>query len=88
MINAITEEILHDKITSTEYAPMGRKTTVCVLTLVNGFEVVGTSACVDPSNFDFEIGKKYAFEDAFNKLWELEGYRLQNDLYITKQSDK
>jgi len=60
-----------------QYQRMGKKTLVCLLTLANGFEIVGTAACVDPANFDMEIGKKISREEAVNKVWELEGYRLQ-----------
>lgn len=47
----------------------------------NGFQVgYGASACVDPANFDKELGEEYskinAIDDASNKLWELEGYLL------------
>ena len=60
-------------------------TTVCALFLPNGFMVsVGTSACVDPANFDEELGKQLSFQDAHRKavdaLWELEGYRLKCEL--------
>lgn len=37
-------------------------------------------ACVDPRNFNKELGEKYGIEkarkSAKDKLWELEGYRL------------
>jgi hypothetical protein len=49
--------------------------------LYNGFTIIGRGACVDPANFNIEIGKKVAREQAENKLWELEGYLLQNKLY-------
>lgn len=71
----LTLELLEQTIKSVEYKKLGVKTTVCCLTLNNGFEVIGTSAPVDPSKFDLEVGKKYAYEKAVNKLWETEGYR-------------
>ena len=55
--------------------------TVCVLTLMNGFTVTGESACVSPENFDEEMGKKVAFENAREKIWMLEGYLLKEKLY-------
>lgn len=61
---------------------MGKKTTVCLLTLDNGYEVVGTSAVVDPSNFDYEIGKKYALEDAYRKLGQIEGFIMTEHMHI------
>lgn len=54
--------------------------TVCALTLVNGFAVVGHSACASPENFDEELGKKIAKANAREKIWELEGYLLRQRL--------
>ncbi|MCD9504530.1 hypothetical protein GLP37_20415 [Photobacterium phosphoreum] len=68
---------------SFKFARVGDTTvTGCWAFLPNGFKVgYGESACVDPNNFDFELGKKYAQERcvlaATNKLWELEGYLLK-----------
>ena len=53
--------------------------TVCALTLKNGFVVVGDSACIDPRKFDEEIGRQVAFDDAIEKVWELEGYRMKSE---------
>jgi hypothetical protein len=55
--------------------------TICVLTLKNGFNTVGTSACVDPAEFNAEIGTQVAFEDALNKIWNLEGYLMKQRMY-------
>lgn len=57
-------------------------TTVCYAFLPGGFRVGhGDSACVDPRNYDFEEGCKWAKEraliDAKNTLWQLEGYLLK-----------
>lgn len=60
--------------------PDGR-TTICTITMVNNFTVNGFSACVNPKNFDPAIGRKYAYENAFEKLWQLEGYLLAERLY-------
>lgn len=54
--------------------------TFCVLVLKNGFTVTGESACVSHENFDAEIGKKIAYENARNKVWMLEGYLLKEKL--------
>ena len=54
--------------------------THCVLILQNGFKVVGESACVDPGNFDAEIGCKVARENAIQKIWPLLGYELKTKL--------
>lgn len=51
-----------------EYKTMGNKTTVCVITDVSGFEIVGSSACVNPDDFDIHIGMKWAYKDALDQL--------------------
>lgn len=54
--------------------------TVCALTLRNGFMVVGKSAPASPENFDADLGKKIARDDARNQIWALEGYLLRSQL--------
>ncbi|GAA0510977.1 Gp49 family protein [Tatumella terrea] len=54
--------------------------TFCVLTLKNGFTVTGESACASLENFDAEIGRKIARDNAVNKIWMLEGYLLRQRL--------
>lgn len=51
--------------------------TFCVLILRNGFTVTGESACVSPENFDAEIGREIARENAISKIWPLMGYELR-----------
>lgn len=55
--------------------------TFCVLILRNGFTVTGESACASPENFDPEIGRKIARENAVNKIWPLMGYELRTRLH-------
>jgi hypothetical protein len=55
--------------------------TFCVIVLRNGFTVTGESACASPENFDAEIGRKIAFENAKQKVWPLMGYALKNSLF-------
>jgi len=54
--------------------------TVCALTLRNGFQVTGESAAASPANFDQDIGRKIARENARQKIWALEGYLLKDKL--------
>lgn len=46
-----------------------------------GFTISGRGACIDPANFDIEIGRKVARENAAHQLWQLEGYRKQLELH-------
>jgi hypothetical protein len=55
--------------------------TFCVLVLRNGFAVTGESACVSPENFDAELGRKIARENAISKVWPLMGYALKDRLF-------
>ena len=54
--------------------------TFCVLVLRNGFTVTGESACASPENFDAEIGRKIARQNAVAKIWPLMGYELRSRL--------
>ena len=54
--------------------------TFCVLVLRNGFTVTGESACASPENFDAEIGRKIARQNAEQKIWPLMGYHLKQQL--------
>lgn len=55
--------------------------TLCVLVLRNGFTVTGESACASPENFDAELGRKIARQNAVNKIWPLMGYALKQRLH-------
>lgn len=63
------------------YADSLNRLTFCVLVLHNGFTVTGESACVSPENFDAEIGRKIARQNAINKLWPLMGFALADRLH-------
>ena len=60
------------------------RTTICNLYLENGFTVRGESSCVSKDNFNKDIGEQIALENAKNKVWELEGYLLAEDIYRSK----
>ena len=61
--------------------------TFCVLVLKNGFTVTGESACASPENFDAEIGRKIARQNAVQKIWPLMGYALKEKLSNTLCTD-
>lgn len=54
--------------------------TFCVLVLQNGFTVTGESACASPENFNEEIGRHIARQNAVQKIWPLLGYELKTRL--------
>lgn len=59
--------------------------TFCVLVLRNGFTVTGESACASPENFNAEIGRKIARQNAVAKIWPLMGYELRAKLAAEKE---
>jgi hypothetical protein len=71
------------------YVFPGTTMTICLLTLTNGYHVTGESAAVSLENFDEEIGRKIARDNARNKIWQLEGYLLRENLHRSenKSSD-
>lgn len=70
------EYVIHD---ANDKGPLSLLT-FCVLVLRNGFTVTGESACASPENFDAEIGRKIARQNAVGKVWPLMGFRLRDRL--------
>lgn len=87
-MNKVTKEAIEAKIKSIEFKKLSDKLTHCIITMENGFQVTGESACVDPKNYDREIGERIAKEQAFEKLWPLEGYLLQEKLHLKKRFEE
>lgn len=85
MRTSVTPEFLKSRVKRAEYHRFPDTTlTICVLTLANGFKVTGESACVDPANFNVELGERIAYDNAFEKLWSLEGYLLAEERYVAQ----
>jgi hypothetical protein len=81
--NTVTEEQV-DKIFNqslVDYSTLFGKCVVVTAKLPNGFIIVEYSACVDPANFSEEIGAEICVSRIKNKIWELEGYLLQEYTY-------
>lgn len=77
----ITPEQIDATVVGEQYHVFDDTTlTVCCLTLANGFTVTGESACASPENFDADLGRKIARDNAKQKIWALEGYALRNRL--------
>ncbi|MFA2694791.1 Gp49 family protein [Bacillus mycoides] len=87
MKNKITQEDINNILEKTHWTveEFHGKCTVVVAKLPNGFILTESSACVDPANYDVKIGIECCKERIVNKIWNLEGYRLQCELYELKQ---
>ena len=75
------DKLLENDITrffeKVESQKMGEKTTVAKGTLISGFEMVEGSSCVDPANYNDELGTKICVGRMRDKVWMLLGFVLQ-----------
>lgn len=60
-----------------EASKLGEKTSLVFADLRNGFRIVESSSCVEPGNFDHEIGTSICFERINSKISWLLGFVLQ-----------
>ena len=74
------KDMLQEVIGGSPVLPALGLLTFCVLVLKNGFTVTGESACASPENFDAELGRKIARQNAVQKVWSLMGYELRTKL--------
>ncbi|MFS0904134.1 Gp49 family protein [Priestia aryabhattai] len=83
MNNTVTQEQI-DKLLNeadVDIKTIFGKVTVVTVRLTNGFTVVKSSACVDPTNYSEEMGAQICLGKIKDDLWQLEGYLLQNKLH-------
>lgn len=71
----VTEKSIKARIKQVSYI-YDETTTICMITMKNGFKVIGHSTPADPRNYDAAVGRRYAYDNAFRQLWQLEGYLL------------
>lgn len=84
-LNAGAALAMMDKIDEADKANLSL-VTICIIILENGFKVEGVSACVDPANYNEDIGRECAYENAFEKIWQLEGYLLKQNMFEQEES--
>ena len=89
-MNTITQEHIDKIIDKTEVQIMTvyDKCTVVTAKLPNGFVIVESSACVDKANYNEEMGAQICVERIINKIWELEGYKLQCELSNNESTEE
>lgn len=82
-IPAITEEYIKDIMENSEFevCTVFGKCTMVACRLPNGFVVTESSACVNPEDYDENIGFDNCYKKIMDKVWELEAYRLQQWLW-------
>lgn len=81
-VKCLTPAHIRDQVIGEDYHVFpGTTTTVALLTLRNGTKVIGHNyGSIDPARQDWDVGKREARAMAVEKIWELEGYLLRDEL--------
>lgn len=85
---SISQNMVDDFITEVHTETMGDKCTVVRAVLRNGFEIVESSACVSPENYDEEMGREICLKKIKSKVWMLLGFLLQTAVYGVRKDDE
>lgn len=85
--NTITDRDVKFFIKKIDNVKIGTKTTNTTLTCLTGFEVHGQASCVNPNDFDINVGANYAQIKAEDKIWEGLGFVLQWAKYGLNKDD-
>ncbi len=48
--------------------------TIVAMTLPNGYTLVESSGCIDPAEYDHDLGVQLCKEALRRRVWQLEGY--------------
>lgn len=82
-IPTITEEYIAEIMENSKFETFTTfdKCTIVSCRLPNGFVITESSACVNPEDYDEDLGADICFDKIADKIWELEAYRLQQELY-------
>jgi hypothetical protein len=64
------------KIVARDYIPHGLLT-LCVITLDNGYKVVGESSCINPSDYNYHLGCSIAYNDGLKNAMTILGYEFK-----------
>lgn len=78
---SISARMVEDFIRETWTETLGEKTTVVRVALRNGFEIVESSSCVSPENYDEAMGREICLEKIRDKVWMLLGFLLQTAVH-------
>lgn len=84
--NRVTASEIDSLIERVDYYVFPDSTvTICLLSLKNGTKVTGVNyGRILPEEQDWEMGRREAYKEASNKIWELEGYLVRQGLFESK----
>ena len=72
----VTKEMIEGLIKEVKYTRINETMTHCQIVTDCGFAFTGESACIDPDNYNKEIGEKIAYENAYDKIWSHMGFHM------------
>jgi len=81
----ITQDVVNTFIGEVVASKFDEKTTIAVADTRTGFKQYEVSSCVDPANYDEEIGKEIGKKRIEATLWKCLGFVLQWANYGLKQ---
>jgi hypothetical protein len=73
----VTQEMVDGFLKLAEAVTVGGKMTVVNAELASGTVFAESSACVDPKNYDEQLGKQICVERIKTRIWHLLGFALQ-----------
>lgn len=85
-MNTVSQEQVNDNMKDVivkTVIEFNKPVTYVTVRMKNGFTVRESTTCVDPKNYNEEIGKKICLEKIEDKIWFLLGYALQDKLSNT-----
>lgn len=82
-MNKITQEMVDKVLEESEIRDekWWDNLTVVSVRLKNGWTITESAACVDPANYDHELGKSICMKKIKDQVWKLLGWSLNDELY-------
>lgn len=82
----VTQGEVLDNIKEVKYHRVdGTTLTLCAIVLKNNFVCHGTSACVDPAEFDADLGRSIAYKRAEDQVWLVLGFRTADKIAAQRE---
>lgn len=77
--NRLTDDDINNFIDASKIhvEKRGEKSTLVEIEFPNGWKDYEVSSCVNPENYDEELGKMYALQNIGHRLWKSLGFVLQ-----------
>lgn len=79
-IDAVYHTTADKAVGDSPQVPSLKLLSICIIVMRNGFTVIGKSAPAAADNFNADLGRKLAYEDAVRQLWPLMGFALRERL--------